>query len=113
MIGSILRATRGFEVSEDTLSLEVIREVCIGGPGHFLGHDQTLNRMESDYYYPPLADRRTPQEWVVAPDKDLLEKARARTAELLASPPSGHISPELDADIRARFPIRLPQEQLQ
>ena len=38
MIGSILRAARGFEVSEDTLSLEVIRDVCISGPGHFLGH---------------------------------------------------------------------------
>jgi len=113
MIGSILRATRGFEVSKDTLSLEVIRDVCIGGPGHYLGHDQTLNRMESDYYYPPLADRRTPQEWAAAPDKDLLEKARARTAELLTSPPSGHIPVELDAEIRARFPIRLPQEQLQ
>ena len=57
MIGAIMRATRGFEVSETTLSLEVIRDVCIGGAGHFLGHAETLNRMESDYFYPALADR--------------------------------------------------------
>ncbi|MBE1283250.1 MAG: methyltransferase [Rhodobacteraceae bacterium] len=112
MIGSILRATRGFEVSEDTLSLEVIRDVCIGGPGHFLGHDQTLARMECDYYYPALADRRTPQEWAVSADKDLLEKARSRTAELLSAERSGHIGAQLDREIRNRFPIRLPENQL-
>jgi trimethylamine--corrinoid protein Co-methyltransferase len=110
MIGSVLRAARGFEVSPETLSLEVIRDVCVGGPGHFLGHDQTLNRMESDYYYPALADRRTPQEWAAAPDRDLLEKARARTAELLAAPPPSHIPEEVDAEIRARFPIRLAEQ---
>ncbi len=106
MIGSVMRATRGFEVSEDTLSLETIRDVCVGGPGHFLAHDQTLNRMESDYYYPAMADRRTPQEWAAATDRDLLERARQRTRELLAAPDPGHIPDRLDAEIRARFPIR-------
>jgi trimethylamine--corrinoid protein Co-methyltransferase len=106
LIGSAMRATRGFEVTENTLSLETIRDVCVGGPGHFLGHAQTINRMESDYFYPSLADRRTPQEWADAPDKDLLERARLRTQELLSHPAPNHISPEIDRDIRARFPIR-------
>lgn len=107
MIGSVLRATRGFEVTPETLALEVIRNVCVGGPGHFLGHDQTLNRMQSDYYYPALADRRTPQEWADAPDKDLLKRARVRTRELLDGPHPSHIPDEVDREIRARFPIRL------
>lgn len=107
MIGSVLRATRGFEVNEETLSLETIRDVCIGGPGHFLGHRQTLGRMQSDYFYPAFADRRTPQEWASDPDKDLLARARARTAELLARPAPRHIPPQVDREIRARFPIHL------
>ncbi|WP_421703015.1 trimethylamine methyltransferase family protein [Aliiroseovarius sp.] len=107
MIGSLMRATRGFEVTSDTLSLEVIRDVCIGGPGHFLGHAQTLARMEADYFYPALADRRTPQEWADAPDKDLLARARERTRALLAEPDPSHVPPEIDVEIRARFPIRL------
>ena len=106
LIGSVMRATRGFEVSNETLSLEAIREVCVGGPGHFLGHGQTLNRMESDYFYPALADRRTPQEWAAAPDKDLLERARIKTRELLSMPAPSHISDKLDQEIRSRFPIR-------
>jgi trimethylamine--corrinoid protein Co-methyltransferase len=111
LIGSMLRAARGFEVSRETLSLDTIREVCIGGPGHFLGHGQTLSRMQSDYYYPAMADRRTPQEWQHAPDKDLLERARQRTRALLAAPPPGHIAPQTDAEIRARVPIRLPPDR--
>lgn len=106
LIGSVMRATRGFEVSKETLSLEAIREVCVDGPGHFLGHGQTLNRMESDYFYPALADRRTPQEWAAAPDKDLLERARIKTRELLSMPAPSHISGKLDQEIRSRFPIR-------
>ena len=107
LIGSILRATRGLEVTKETLSLEVIRDVFVDGPGHFLGHDQTLNRMQSDYYYPALADRRTPQEWAMSDDRDLLASARERTREILSAPPPDHISPEVDAEIRVRFPIRL------
>ena len=107
LIGSVMRATRGFEVTEDTLSLDTIRDVCVGGPGHFLGHDQTMNRMESDYFYPALADRRTPQEWAAAPDKDLLENARRRTQDLLTRPDPMHIPDEIDRDIRRHFPIRI------
>ncbi len=107
MIGSVLRAARGLEVSEETLSLDTIREVCVGGPGHFLGHAQTIGRMQSDYFYPALADRRTPQEWAEAADKDLLARARARTAELLAMPAPDHLPAEVDRAIRGRFPIRL------
>ncbi len=106
LIGSVMRATRGFEVTENTLSLETIRDVCVDGPGHFLGHNQTIRRMESDYFYPAMADRRTPQEWVEAPDKDLLERARLRTEEMLAHPAPTHIPHEIDRDIRQRFPIR-------
>ena len=63
--------------------------------------------MQTDYFYPALGDRTTPQEWAEADQKDLLEQARARTAEILAGPPPTHIAPETDAEIRARFPIRL------
>lgn len=108
LIGSVLRATRGIEVSEDTLAFDVIRDVCVEGPGHFLGHDQTLARMQADYYYPALADRRTPQEWEDQGAEDLLDAARGKTEALLAAPPPTHVSAEVDAEIRQRLPIRLP-----
>ena len=107
LIGAVLRATRGIDVNAETLSLETIRQVCLEGPGHFLGAEQTLQRMQSDYYYPALGDRRTPQEWAAENDADLLARARRRTRELLAEPAPAHIPPEIDAEICKLFPIRL------
>lgn len=107
LIGSVLRATRGIEVTSETLALETIREVCVGGPGHYLGHNQTLGRMQLDYFYPALADRRTPQEWAAGDNRDLLERARQRTWQLLAEPHPAHVPAQADAEIRAKFPIRL------
>ena len=52
MIGQGLRCVRGIEVNEDTVSIETIREVCLEGPGHYLGHNQTMKLMETEYLYP-------------------------------------------------------------
>ena len=61
LIGQALRCVRGIEVDEDTLSLDTMRAVCLGGPGHYLGTDQTLARMQTDYAYPALGDRTSPK----------------------------------------------------
>jgi trimethylamine--corrinoid protein Co-methyltransferase len=104
LIGSVMRATRGFEINEDALAFDVIREVCLGGPGHFLGSDQTLGRMQSDYYYPALADRATPQAWADAETPALLHTAREKTREILEQPANVVFGPDRNSKILARFP---------
>ena len=63
MLGAINRTIRGIEVTDESLSIEAIRDVCIGGPSHFLGHDQTMQLMQRDYVYPEVGDRLSPKEW--------------------------------------------------
>ena len=46
MLGMVLRTVRGIEVTDETLSLEAIKQVALD-PGHYLGHPQTLALMES------------------------------------------------------------------
>ena len=53
MLGSVQRAVRSIEVTEETLSLQAIED-AVKAPGHFLGHPQTLELMESEYLYPAL-----------------------------------------------------------
>ena len=48
IIGAVLRTVRGIEVTDDSLSAEVIDEV-VHGEGHFLGHEQTMDLMETGY----------------------------------------------------------------
>ena len=103
---------RGIEVTEDSLSVEAIRSVCTEGPGHFLGHDQTLSLMQAEYVYPVIGDRMSPKEWAEAGRVDVLDRARAKTREILSSHYPRHIDDKLDQRLRERFPIKLPRERM-
>lgn len=107
LIGQALRCTRGIEVDEDTLSLEVIRATCIGGPGHFLGAEQTLSRMQTDYLYPCLANRSSPKEWDELGKPDLIAKATEKKEKILSERAAARFDAATDAAIRARFKIHL------
>ena len=108
MLGQALRCVRGIEVDDDSLSLEAMRQVCLGGPGHYLGHSQTLARMQTDYIYPVIADRWSPKEWVEKGSPDLLDRARARKEAILAGPRHAALDPATDRAIRQAFRIHLP-----
>ncbi len=112
MLGAVQRAVRGIEVTDETLSLEVIEEV-VNGSGHFLDHPQTLALMETEYVYPTLADRSSPEEWEEKGRQDMRARARGRVRELLAAHYPAYIEPKADAAIRERFPIRLRRSDMQ
>ncbi len=107
MLGAVLRTVRGIEVSDETLSVEVIRD-AVHGEGHFLRQEQTLALMRSEYAYPQLADRRMPGEWEAAGSPDIRLQAGVRVREILSTHYPEYIDPELDRRIRARFQIELP-----
>ena len=107
LLGQAMRCVRGIEVSEDTVGLETMRATCLGGPGHYLGSDQTLSLMQTEYIYPVLADRSSPKEWQEKDRPDLIEQAVARKETLIAAPTQAALPPEVDAQIRQRFKIHL------
>ncbi|MEJ6398747.1 trimethylamine methyltransferase family protein [Yoonia sp. 208BN28-4] len=108
LLGQAMRCVRGIEVNDDTIGLETMRDTCIGGPGHYLGSDQTLGLMETEYVYPVVSDRTSPKEWDEKGKPDLLTEATARKDAILAGPSAAAFDPQLDAAIRARFKIHLP-----
>ncbi|MEM7207583.1 MAG: trimethylamine methyltransferase family protein [Pseudomonadota bacterium] len=112
MIGSMLRGVRGIEVNDETLATDVI-ETVVNGEGHYLGHDQTLARMEKDYYYPDNADRQSPSDWKDAGSLDARDRARNKAREVLQTHFPNHIDAATDDKIRQRFDIRLPREAMQ
>ncbi|MEL6884754.1 MAG: trimethylamine methyltransferase family protein [Pseudomonadota bacterium] len=108
LIGQALRCVRGIEVTDETLALDQIADVCLNGPGHYLGTDQTLARMQTDCVYPSLGSRTSPKEWVELGKPDLIAAATARKHEILGTRPPAALDPATDAAIRARFEIHLP-----
>ena len=81
-----------------------MKAVCLGGPGHYLGSDQTLALMQTEYIYPKLGNRMSPKEWNEADRPILIDKAIARKNEILANAQI-KFDPALDAAIRADYNI--------
>ncbi len=107
LIGQALRCVRGIEVTEEALSLDVMRATCLDGPGHYLGTDQTLALMQSEYLYPDIADRSTPKEWAEQGRPDLIANASETKKRILSGETGAAFDPETDAAIRKRFRIHL------
>ncbi|SDC11116.1 trimethylamine methyltransferase family protein [Ruegeria marina] len=108
LIGQALRCVRGIEVNDETLAVDQIAQVCLGGSGHYLGTDATLSRMQMDHVYPTYGDRTSPKEWAEIGKPDLVAKAKARKEQILAERSPARFDPVTDAAIRARFNIYLP-----
>ncbi len=106
LIGQAQRCVRGIDVTEDAVSLDVMKAVCLdGGPGHYLGSDQTLALMQTEYLYPQIANRMTPKDWDGAGRPDLLTSARRRKETILQMAPL-QVPPEIDRAVRAKVAIR-------
>lgn len=109
MISNIRRCMRGIEVSDETLSVQVIEDT-VRNEGHFLGHDQTIALMESEYVYPEIADRQSPDSWREQGAQDIWERAHARVRDILSTHYPEHIEMTADDIVRAKFPIRLNRD---
>ncbi len=112
MLGAINRTIRGIEVNDETLSIQVMRDVCIDGPSHYLGHNQTLSLMECDYVYPDVGNRQSPKEWNEADRPDLLDAALRKKKEILHNHFPRHVGESSDRIIREKFPVRLPRDKM-
>jgi trimethylamine---corrinoid protein Co-methyltransferase len=113
IIGAVQRTIKGIEVSDESIALETIREVCLKGPGHYLGSDQTLRLMQTEYVYPAVGDRRSPNDWAERGASDIVDRAVEKTRDILKRHYPRHVSKEVDEQIRGRFRVLLPREAMQ
>lgn len=111
MLSSVLRAVRGIEINDETLAVDVI-EQTVNDPGHYLGADQTIAIMESEYVYPVLGDRTTPTEWQENGATDIRQRAQDQVNEILTTHYPQYIEPGTDKQLRERFPIKLPLDSM-
>jgi trimethylamine--corrinoid protein Co-methyltransferase len=113
IIGAAQRTIKGIEVSDERLAFETIRDVCLNGPGHFLGSEQTLQLMQTEYLYPAVGDRKSPNEWTEQGALDVATRAMHKVEEILSSHYPSHVTDAVDAEIRSRFPVKLARADMQ
>ena len=106
--GQVMRLVRGLEVSDESLSLDVIHEVC-NGDGHYLGQPQTFSLMKTEYHYPHTADRNIRAAWEEQGNLDMRERARRQAKETLATFFPEIVPETVDKQLRDEFNILLPR----
>src|SRR5258706_14687744 len=111
MLGSVLRAIRGIEVTDETLSFGSMR-AAVEGPGHYLGAEQTLSLMETEFVYPKLGDRSNTDQWEAAGGRDIRARAREKVRDILSSHYPVYIEPAIDEELRRRFPVVFPASDM-
>ena len=112
-LGAAMRTVRGIEVDEATLSAQVIADVTMDGPNHYLGSDQTLALMESEYIYPEVCDRLSPKEWKEQGSELALDRAEIRVRDILASHFPNPVPADVDNSLRKKLPIKLSRRDMQ
>ncbi|MEO8264362.1 MAG: trimethylamine methyltransferase family protein [Ilumatobacteraceae bacterium] len=112
IIGAVQRTIKGIEITEDSLSLDAIRAAVFDGPGHYLGSQQTLDLMQTEYIYPAVGDRLSPKEWNEVGRPKVVDRAMAKVQSVLSSHFPAHIPDEVDDLIRAELPIRFDREKM-
>jgi trimethylamine--corrinoid protein Co-methyltransferase len=96
-IGYSRRITRGIEVNEETLAVDVIQDV--GPDGHYLYHDHTMRHFKTEFWYPSLCDRRNFEEWEADGKKTMGDRVIERTREIAATHEPSPVRPETEKAI--------------
>ena len=113
LLGASMRMTKGFsDDSEESLCFETIKDVCLNDKAHYLGSDQTINVMQSEYIYPDLSDRDSPNDWADMGKPIILEKAIQQKKEILSEHFPDHVSDDIDKKIREKFNIKLSRKDI-
>ena len=100
--GMVMRALRGVEFNEDTLALDVIKDV--GPTGTFFDQRHTVKHLRTEFFLPKVSDRLPREEWAEKGAKDGREKAREIAKDILTNHKPVPIPPEIDKQIRETIP---------
>lgn len=98
-ISMVKYVLKGIPVNDETLAVDVIRE--IGPQGNFLAHDHTFKHMRTEQTHPDLIDRRMRQDWESAGRKGLYDKAWEKARHILKTHQPEPLPAEVAAAIRS------------
>ena len=93
---NIKRIIKGVQVTEESLSVDLIKEV--GHTGNYLTHSSTLNHF-SELIQPRLMNRENYDNWSTKGRTDVHERAMERARELVANHQPKPISEQAQREI--------------
>jgi trimethylamine--corrinoid protein Co-methyltransferase len=95
LISYTKRLLRGFDITRETLALDVIRRV--GPGGHYLAEEHTLRHFRQELWRPQFLNRDDPDTWISKGRKTYADRVIQETKRLLET----HRPAPLPADTAA------------
>ena len=97
IIGAVKRAQRGIDVNDNTLAMDVIREV--GPDGNFISQRHTQQNFRKEHFLPKLASIEKRDIWEKEGKKNMVDLAREKAKKILASHTAKDIDPKLKKEL--------------
>ena len=97
--GMLLRLARGIEVNENTLALDLIKQV--GWEGNYLAQRHTAQNFRREHFLPKLLPRDVRQTWEQKGAKTSLDLARERVQAILAKHQPRQLDPAVERELQA------------
>jgi trimethylamine--corrinoid protein Co-methyltransferase len=97
LVRMIKKVLAGVTVTDETLAVDVIREV--GPGGMFLEHEHTVRFFKQELYFPDLFRRQTIEQWLKSGGKMIHEVAHDRVEDILAKAGPVTLPPGADAEL--------------
>lgn len=94
----INRILKGIEVNKETLAVNVIREVGVGG--EFLTHPHTMANFKKEQWDAQLGNRFRREPWEKAGSKDIQARAKERLHQILATHKPDIIAPDVQKKLQ-------------
>ncbi|MDR3578074.1 MAG: trimethylamine methyltransferase family protein [Anaerolineaceae bacterium] len=101
MVNMIKRILDGIAFDDDTLAVDVIRQV--GPGGSFLSEEHTVRNFRKELFFPKLFRRMTVDEWTNNGSKMIHEVAHERVEQILAKAGPVELVPGADAALEQAF----------
>ncbi len=100
MVAYTRRIMRSFEVNQETLAVELIKE--IGPAGQYLGHEHTAAHFRREFWIPPLLWNRLDWDvWRSEGGQSMAERAAQQVEDILTSHQLEPIEEDLEREIDA------------
>ncbi len=97
LCGLALRLARGIDVSEDTIALDLIKEV--GWDGHYLDKLHTAQHYRREHFLPKLLKRDSREVWEGKGSKTALDLAQERARDILAKHQPRELDPAVEKEL--------------
>jgi trimethylamine--corrinoid protein Co-methyltransferase len=98
LIGYVRRMLRGFEISGETIPIDLIHRV--GPGGNYLTEEHTLKHHRQEFWLPDLFNRDVPDRWMEKGSRTYGEAVTEKTKQILATHRSEPLPTEVSRQIR-------------